>query len=82
MGHNTAPNPNVLWDEKTTAQFLGVSVEFLQQDRHGPKRIPFVRIGRAIRYDFADVRAFVASQKVGGAQRGPVIPWAAGVEVR
>jgi hypothetical protein len=57
-------NPNVLWDEKSVAQYLGVSVEFLQQDRHGKKRIPFVKIGRAVRYDPGDVLAFKDRAKV------------------
>lgn len=82
MEHRAAPNPGALWDEKTVAQFLGVSVEFLQQDRQGPQRIPFVKIGRSVKYCPADVHAYVAGQRVGGAQRAPLVPWAPGVEVR
>ena len=52
------------WDEKAVATYLGVSVEFLQQDRVRTVRIPFVKIGRAVRYDPADVRTFANSCKV------------------
>jgi hypothetical protein len=58
-----------LWDEKTTAQYLDLSIEFLQVDRAKAKRgqsarIPFIRLGRAIKYDPADVRAFAERCKV------------------
>jgi len=57
-----------LLDEKAVATYLGVSVEFLQQDRSKRKRIPFVKLGRAVRYDPADVKAYAASCKRGGSQ--------------
>ena len=47
-----------LWDEKETARYLGVSVEFLQADRAKARRIAFIKLGRAVRYDPADVIAF------------------------
>lgn len=62
-----SPNPNVLWTEMVTAQYLGVSVEFLQQDRHTKRRIPFIKIGRSVRYDPADVLAYKERSKVAAA---------------
>lgn len=56
-----------LWDEKMAATFLGLSVEFLQQDRAKARRIPFIKLGRAVRYDPLDVRAYTERCKVGGA---------------
>jgi hypothetical protein len=53
-----------LWDEKLTATFLRTSVEFLQQDRVGARRIAFIKLGRAVRYDPDDVKAYVESCKV------------------
>jgi hypothetical protein len=58
-----------LWDEKTAARFLGVSVQFLQQDRAKSRRIPYIKLGKAVRYDPADVRAYVAQRKVRSAPR-------------
>jgi hypothetical protein len=55
---------NRLWDELEVARFLSVSVEFLQQDRGTRRRIPYVKIGRAVRYDPADVLAFRDACKV------------------
>ena len=53
-----------LWTEREAADFLGLSVEFLQQDRARKRRVPFVKIGRAVRYDPADVLDFVHRSKV------------------
>lgn len=61
----TQLNFSVLWDEKTVASYLGLSVEFLQQDRVRARRIPFCKLGRAVRYDPADVRAYAEACKVG-----------------
>jgi hypothetical protein len=58
------PDDSRLWDEKETARFLGLSVEFLQADRARRRRIPYVKLGRAVRYDPADVLAFKDRCKV------------------
>ena len=55
---NSVGDSSRLWDEKETARFLGVSVEFLQADRAKGRRIAFIKIGRAVRYDPSDVIAF------------------------
>jgi hypothetical protein len=47
-----------LLDEKTAAELLGMSVEFLQGNRYrrGGDFIPFIRVGRrAVRYRMADL---------------------------
>ena len=61
---DTPQYPKDLSDEKQAATHLGVSVEFLQKDRCGPKQIPFVKIGRRVLYDPADLRAFIERCKV------------------
>ena len=64
----TAPQADTsrLWDEKETARYLGVSVEFLQADRAKARRIAFVKIGRAVRYNPADVIAYMQRCRVAG----------------
>lgn len=67
MAMDTSPNnPDTsrLWNEKETARYLDCSVEFLQADRAGKRRIPFVKNGRSVRYDPADVIAYKESCKV------------------
>ena len=60
---NTQFDPFHYWDEKKAAAFLGVSVKFLQEDRAGARRIPFAKLGRAVRYDPKDVQAYAESCK-------------------
>ena len=49
--------------ERDAAQWLGVSPRTLWGLRASGK-IPFVRIGRSIRYDLDDLRDFVESHKL------------------
>lgn len=58
------PDTARMWNEREAAQFLGVSPAFLEADRRRVRRIPYVKIGRAVRYDPADVIAFKDRSKV------------------
>lgn len=57
--------PNAAWTTRQAAQYLGVSESYLEGDRIGRKRIPFIRIGRAVRYDPQDLAAFRERSKEG-----------------
>lgn len=55
----------------TTAQaaaYLGVSKAFLERDRWAGARIPFVRIGRTIRYDLGDLENYIDAHREVSAQ--------------
>lgn len=64
MEPSSEPDRNRLWTEQEAARYLSVSVEFLQADRARQRRIAFVKIGRAVRYDPVDVIAYKDSCKV------------------
>lgn len=53
-------------DELTLAKALGLSVFFLRKDRQTKRRIPFYRIGTAIRYNPEVVRQALAPLQEGG----------------
>ena len=53
-----------LWDQKRTADYLGVSHKFLERDRWKGATIPYVKVGRAVRYRAADVMAFIDANSV------------------
>ena len=55
-----------LLDESEAAKYLGMSLAWMQQDRGGKRRVPYIKIGRAVRYRVADLIAFVERCKVGG----------------
>lgn len=51
-------------NEKDAAKYLGMSVKWMQQARcygRGPK---YVKIGRSVRYNIADLDAYIASRTV------------------
>lgn len=55
----------MLFTTAEAASYLGVSRSFLEKDRTGKARIPFVKLGkaRAVRYRQEDLEAYVASRK-------------------
>ena len=71
LDHPPPPDQELL-DEKEAAYLMGVSVSFLNKDRHYAKRdgrppiVPFKRVGkRKIIIKQSDIRAYMASGKVG-----------------
>lgn len=65
------PSSTQLFDERQTAQALGVSRDFLKKDRRGARVIPFYRIGApgtrgAIRYDMVRVQQALKAVESGG----------------
>ena len=53
-------------NETVAADHCGLSVHTLRKDRLETQRIPFLRIGSAIRYDLDKVDAMLDSLVVGG----------------
>ena len=65
--------PPRLFNEADAATYLGLSRSLLrrqrcegQRDGHVPM-VPYIRAGRSIRYDIADLDAWIESNKVAGA---------------
>jgi hypothetical protein len=44
-----------LMNEKNLAEKLDISISKLQRDRHLKRGLPFLRIGKLIKYDFDEV---------------------------
>lgn len=55
-----------LVDEFAIADFLKLSVHTVRQDRCHKRRIPFLKIGRTIRYSPPAVQAALAAYEMGG----------------
>ena len=50
-------------DTKATAAYMGVSTALLEKSRiSGVPKIPFIKIGRAVRYDLDRIDAFMADR--------------------
>ena len=68
MESTTATAPHYVTDRELAPQ-IRVSVAFLQKDRRGPQRIPFVRLGDRCLYDVQEVLQSLKASTIGG-QRG------------
>lgn len=70
----SAPTPDRLMTEREAAQFLGVAPGTLRVARSTgpmPGRIwlPFIKLGRAVRYDPGTLRAWLEARVVSGEVR-------------
>ena len=59
-------NINQLLSASETAKILGLKESTLAQFRwRGDKRLPWVKMGKSIRYKLADIEAFIERSTVG-----------------
>ncbi|MBB1497530.1 helix-turn-helix domain-containing protein [Paracoccus sp. MC1862] len=49
----------VLVTQEEAANILGVSKKWLERDRWAERRIPYVKIGRGVRYRITDIAAYI-----------------------
>jgi excisionase family DNA binding protein len=69
MQSNVVPDSSApLLTPRQAAEMLAVCERTLWDLTHRKKEIPCVRIGRAVRYDEADLRAWIGRHKTGGVQ--------------
>ena len=52
-----------LVDEHKAAAFLCTSVKTLRRWRWAGSPVPFVKIGRSVRYDLTDLETYIASRR-------------------
>lgn len=53
---------NRLLNTQQAAEFLGVSIAFLERDRWAGARVPFIKVGsRAVRYHLVDLETYIQS---------------------
>ena len=57
-------NQDQLMDERAAAILVGVKVETLQRWRWAKKGLPFLKIGRCVRYRHSDIVAFLDQCRV------------------
>lgn len=54
-----------LWTTKQTAEFLGQSESTLEQDRYKGRGVPYVKLGKTVRYRPTDVRKYIEQHTIG-----------------
>lgn len=52
-----------LLDETKAAQLLGCSVAKMQRDRRIGSPIPFIKVGRSVKYKLEDIEAYLEAQR-------------------
>ena len=55
---------NVWLTEKEAAAMTGLSVSTLQKQRFYHRGIPYAKIGRSVRYAYADIETFMAERRI------------------
>ena len=51
-------------DEKAVYDMTGRALPTLRNDRHNRRGIPYIKVGRSVRYSLADVIQFMESRKI------------------
>jgi predicted DNA-binding transcriptional regulator AlpA len=51
-------------DERKVSEITGLALPTLRNDRSTQRRIPYIKIGRSVRYSLDDVIAFMESHKI------------------
>jgi hypothetical protein len=69
MATLSTPRPSALVDEKITAEILGVTAGTLSVWRCTRRYdLPYVKVGRAVRYRMEDIQRFIEQRTVGAAE--------------
>ncbi len=50
--------------EREVASMLGISTKTLQKHRHEHRGLPYLKFGRAVRYDLQDVEDWIAGKRI------------------
>ncbi len=53
----------MLLHEKEAARYLGCSIYKLQKDRRVGSPIPYIKVGRSVRYKLQDIEAYLENQR-------------------
>lgn len=54
----------ILIDENEVAKICGRSVHTLRQDRHANRGIPYIRLGRSVRYLVQDIENYLIANRI------------------
>ncbi|HNR12155.1 MAG TPA: DNA-binding protein [Thermodesulfobacteriota bacterium] len=51
-------------DEKKVFEITNYSVSMMRKDRHFRRGMPYIKLGRKVLYDLADVHRFMQARKI------------------
>ena len=50
--------------ETEAAQITGRAVQTMRNDRHRSRGLPYIKIGRSVRYSLQDINAFIQKKRI------------------
>jgi hypothetical protein len=53
-----------LVDDRVAAKILGRAVQTLRNDRHLQKGVPYIRLGRSVRYRIGDLLSYINEHRI------------------
>ena len=54
----------VLLDEHEVARMTARAVQSLRNDRHNRRGLPYVKLGRSVRYALADINSYIKAHRI------------------
>jgi hypothetical protein len=51
-------------DENQAAKILGRAVQTLRNDRHLRKGVPYIKLGRSVRYRLSDLLSYIEKHRI------------------
>jgi predicted DNA-binding transcriptional regulator AlpA len=52
------------FNEREVSEFTGISLSSLRNDRHLSRGLPYIKLGKSVRYDLRDVISHMESHRV------------------
>lgn len=59
-----------LYNEQQLAKLTGLSLSKIRQDRHFCRGIPYIKIGRSVRYSSTDIERFILDNRIDPSRAG------------
>ena len=53
-----------LVDENVTAKMIDRAVQTLRNDRHNRRGLPYIKLGRSVRYVLADIESYIEDHRI------------------
>ncbi len=54
----------LLIDEKEAAKTVCKAVQSLRNDRHNGRGLPYIKLGRSVRYSAIDIQKYIEARKI------------------
>jgi predicted DNA-binding transcriptional regulator AlpA len=64
LAEATMKTEQILVNEHEAAKRTGKAVQSLRNDRHNRRGLPYVKLGRSVRYSLADIDSYIRAHRI------------------